>query len=297
MVSCPVLCPVYEHDKLGVDNLWDLIHSECVKLLDQQNIWHSSIDLIHFSWLERKKDNEDETVGILPDTLTGEVAFHSSQDILGLLREHGITNVKVVYHESVFRPSSGPELFAPISDLDLLKAVIDPLTMVLGLPFAGLKTLKSQGTMDFYFQVGNEWYAVTAHYVLFSQSKGNDEYIYKAGPCKDVILTETKSFISFLNKIQAHIDTFNDIVKISGLEHWVNMLIARSQGGSPNAQQVVNNEWTKPANCVIGHVIWAPPISIATTPHSYFQDVCIIKLDKKKFIQSFRGNVLDLGAC
>jgi hypothetical protein len=44
---------------------------------------------------------------------------------------------------------SGPELFAPISDLDPLKAVMDPVTTALGLPIAGLKTLKSQGTMGF----------------------------------------------------------------------------------------------------------------------------------------------------
>jgi len=58
---------------------------------------------------------------------------------------------------------------------------------------------------------------------------------------------------------------------------------------------MVNDKWTKPANRVIGHVIWAPPISSATAPHFYSLDVCVVKLDKKKFIQNFRGNVLDLG--
>src|SRR6266851_5230410 len=59
-------------------------------------------------------------VGILTDTLTraGEVAFHSSNDILDLLKKHGISNVDVVYHESVARGFSGPEVFAPVSDRD-----------------------------------------------------------------------------------------------------------------------------------------------------------------------------------
>ena len=32
-------------------------------------------------------------------------------------------------------------------------------------------------------------------------------------------------------------------------------------------------------------------------PYSYTQDVCVIKLNKKKFWPNFMGNVIDLGAC
>jgi hypothetical protein len=72
----------------------------------------------------------------------------------------------------------GPELFAPVSDLDPLKAVIDPVTTALGLPIAGLKTLKSQGTMGFFFRVGKALYAVTARHVLYSENEGNDTCSY-----------------------------------------------------------------------------------------------------------------------
>ena len=117
-------------------------------------------------------------IGVLPDTLTSEVAFHSSNDILNLLKEHGISDVDVAYRESMARCFSGPELFAPVSDLDPLKAVIDPITTALGLPIAGLKTLKRQGTMGFYFGVGKDLYAVTARHVLFPEDEGNNAYSY-----------------------------------------------------------------------------------------------------------------------
>lgn len=117
-------------------------------------------------------------VGVLPDTLTSDVAFESSNDILDLLGGHGIFDVDVAYHESVARASSGPSLFAPVSDLDPLKAVIDPVTTALGLPIAGLKTLKRQGTMGFYFRVEKALYAVTARHVLFPEHKGNKGYTY-----------------------------------------------------------------------------------------------------------------------
>jgi hypothetical protein len=187
-------------------NLRTDIRSKVVKLLNQRNIQHSSVDLVRFSWTEDEDieddggngDDEDIEdvdikvapygtvvitpvtiwVGVLPDTLTGEVAFHSSNHILNLLKEHGISDVDVAYRESVARGFNGPELFAPVSDLDPLKAVIDPVTTALGLPIAGLKTLKSQGTMGFYFRVGQDLYAVTARHVLFPENEGNNLYSY-----------------------------------------------------------------------------------------------------------------------
>ena len=117
-------------------------------------------------------------VGVLPDTLTGETAFHSSNDILNLLKEHGIFDIDIAYRESMARGFSGPELFAPVSNFDPLKAVIDPVTTALGLPIAGLKTLRTQGTMGFYFRVGKDLYAATARHVLLPEDFGNNLYSY-----------------------------------------------------------------------------------------------------------------------
>jgi hypothetical protein len=170
------------------DNLRTDVCSKVVELLDQQNIQHSSIDLVRFSWVEENYNVAPYRtvvttpvtiwVGVLPDTLTSEVAFHSSNDILNLLKEHGIFDVDVAYRESVVRGFSGPELLAPVSDFDPLKAVIDPVTTALGLPIADLKTLKSQGTMGFFFRAGKALYAVTARHVLFPQDEGNKIYSY-----------------------------------------------------------------------------------------------------------------------
>jgi hypothetical protein len=183
-------------------NLRTDVHSKVVELLGRRNIQHSTVDLVRFSWVEENEEVEESEddiedidikvapygtvvttpitiwVGVLPDTLSGEVAFHSSNDILDFLKEHDISDVDVAYRESVARGFSGPELFAPVSDLDPLKAVIDPVTTALGLPIAGLKTLKTQGTMGFYFRVGKDLYAVTARHVLFPEDEGNNPYSY-----------------------------------------------------------------------------------------------------------------------
>jgi hypothetical protein len=102
------------------------------------------------------------------------------------------------------------------------------------------------------------------------------------------------------------------------------VLTARLEGDSPNAEQAAHElvetqrklsktqtvieklkkfylktkmPWSKPEDRVIGHVVWAPPVSVSTAPHSHTRDVCVVKLNEKKFSQNFRMNVLELGAC
>ena len=431
------LLPVYGHPILGEGDLWDTICSKVVQLLDEREIRHSSVDLVRFSWVEKKedgkgkgvdnrkgkgvegskrkgvvdgkgkgvedgkgksvedsksindkgngvedgegkdvkdgegkdvkdgkgkdvedgKDAEDPEdvdidtkvtpyepavitpvtiwVGVLPDTLTGEVAFHSSKDILDLLAKHGISDVDVAYRESVVRDLSGPKLFAPVSDVDPLKLLIDPVTTALGLPIAGLKTLHNEGTMGFYFKVGEDLYAVTARHILFPEHDGNNQYnyigmffpqedecdfdfCYKAGPKKEVVLMGTATFHRLLESLQDRIGNLNTSVDV--LKKQIVTYTTRSQDGGPapakaaqdltmfqaqltNSQTAIvalkrfflemKKNWSKPEERVIGHVTWAPPITFI----GHTQDVCVIKLDKPKFWDNFKGNAIDLGMC
>ena len=52
-----------------------------------------------------------------------------------------------------------------------------------------------------------------------------------------------------------------------------------------------------PEQRVIGHVVWSPAITAGTAPHDFTKDVCVIKLDKSKFLPGFKENAVDLGAC
>jgi hypothetical protein len=132
----------------------------------------------------------------------------------------------------------------------------------------------------------------------------------------------TKAFNNFLISIQGHIGNLNATVVV--LQKRMTALVARVEGGGPNAQQAagdleetqrelaktqvaivelkkffvkIKKEWTNPKDRIIGHVVWAPPVSVSTAPHNYTKDVCVVKLEKKKFFKNFKGNVLDLGVC
>jgi hypothetical protein len=150
--------------------------------------------------------------------------------------------------------------------------------------------------------------------------KCNSNYAYKGGPKKEVVLMGTRGFNSFVESIRGRIGTLN--ITVSILETQVAVSTERSESGGPDAERAkhelaetqyelskartaivelkkfyvkVKKPWSKPEDRVIGHVVWAPSISVST-PHGYTKDVCVIKLDNKKFLQNFRGNVLDLGA-
>lgn len=191
-------------------NLRTEIHSKLVKLLDQQNLQHLSIDLVHFSWVMDDKEDEDNKdyrddgedsdiedsniklspyrtvittpvtiwVGVLPDTLTGEITFKSSNDILDLLKEHGISDINIVYHELVARSSSGPKLFAPALDHNPLKAIIHPMTTTLSLSIAGLKHSIARAQ----WVSTSKWVRICmlspACHILFPENLGNNTYTY-----------------------------------------------------------------------------------------------------------------------
>ncbi|KAH9931504.1 uncharacterized protein B0H18DRAFT_1093306 [Fomitopsis serialis] len=342
---------VPENHKLGKDGLWDRIRAE-------RGIQLSSVDLVRFTWVEKNDDQEDQEdddddeegqegqddvtnyddiapitpvvdgtvyttpvtiwVGVMPETTTGEHAYNPSRDILNLLQQYNITDVDVAYRESEVKFSGSPELFAPVSDLDPVKDVIDSLSTPLSLPIAGSKT-KMQGTLGFYFRIEEDLYAVTARHVLFRANEANVECNYVAGPKKKVIVMGRNTFTNHLAFLQSTIGPLLDTAEY--LKTRITSLTAAVDGGGSRAEQsrlelpetqeqlvktrtkidalkahfvTVKKTWSKAKDRVIGHVVWAPPISVATPPYYYTQDVCVIKLEKDKF-RHFRRNVLSLG--
>ncbi|KAI0041415.1 hypothetical protein FA95DRAFT_1501512 [Auriscalpium vulgare] len=321
------LLGVYYHNKLGQNNLWATIREAAVELLDNRKVQFTSVDLARFRWEEQNTVSGRETVtsrvtiwvGVLPDSTTSEAAFESSQDILQLLNQHDIRDVDVAYRESVAQPRTGPALLAPVNNYHLLKDVLDRVTTTLGLPIAGLKTPRTEGTLGFYFGVGEDLYGVTARHVLFPEDLGNTQFRlhHSAGHRKEVILMGERGFDEFLAFIEDKIDTLKTAVTI--LERSVATYRRRAEDGNAQAATdlalfendlkntreaiesheaflaTMKKDWSKLDDRVIGHVVWAPPITGRNKPHGYTQDVCVIKLNKKKIGPNFLGNVIDLG--
>lgn len=179
------------------------IRSKTAGLLDAKQIKFTSIDLARFRWEKETEDGlgKDVTspvtiwIGVRPDSTNGDAAFECAQDIFGLLKGYGVDDVEIAFRESEARPLAGPILSAPVNDFHPLKSVIDSLTTTLSLPIAGLKTLHMQGSLGFYFKVGEDLYGVTARHVLFPETEGNDAYSYENCTFISSIFSKTMSGI------------------------------------------------------------------------------------------------------
>lgn len=128
----------------------------------------------------------------------------------------------------------------------------------------------------------------------------------------------TKGFKDLLASIQAQIGSLNEAVVV--WERRVRTYTAKVEDGNQQAAAdletfqrdldgarltivelksffaTLKKDWSDVKNRVIGHVVWSPPITGLNPPDGYTQDVCVIKLDKDKFLPNFRGNAIDLGA-
>ncbi|EIW81472.1 hypothetical protein CONPUDRAFT_124600 [Coniophora puteana RWD-64-598 SS2] len=317
------LYPVYDH-KLG--DKWEDVCPRVRGLLDKQQVRFSTIDLVRFRTVPDQQTPASITpvviwVGVLPDSLAVEDASNSANAILALLNDEGITAVDIEFRESVFRRSAGVELYEPASDLDAIRHVIDPLTTALGLPIASAKTPHLQGTMGFYFKDGDDLYGVTARHVLFPTDEDNSDYTYNPrGPRKEVLLMGTKAWDDYLKSVQIQIGVLGTAAEIH--ERSIGRLEGRVAGDDPAAEKAkkeltktrellkettdaidelqelyeqTKKDFGKPSQRVIGHVVWSPGITVGTGPHGFAKDVCVVKLDKAKFLPNFKGNVIDLG--
>jgi hypothetical protein len=57
----------------------------------------------------------------------------------------------------------------------------------------------------------------------------------------------------------------------------------------------ITKHWGSPSQRVLGHVVYAPPISIGTGPEKYTEDWALVELDRDKIDWNvFKGNVVSL---
>ncbi|KAI0682550.1 hypothetical protein BC835DRAFT_1298724 [Cytidiella melzeri] len=329
------LAHVDEDHELGKDGLWDVVRDLIVLLLDSKAIKHSSLDLVCFTWVNENHSVTEPVgygaryttpptvwIGVLPNTLSADLAYEAALEILEILKQHNISGVDVAFRESVVKFSRGPALYGPPDgDHDPLYQVVDNVSTPLSLPISTLGA-KTQGTLGFYFKVGNDLFAVTARHVLFDHDEGNDEYRHVGTfVLKEVVVMEGPAFDNYCASIHAHIrDLYCTVASCEKRAVHHKKAKAEAKDGSPEAldsaqslksiecemttaranivtlngfYQNIREHWRNPEDRIIGYVHWAPSINTAVSPHRYMRDFCVIKLDKKKF-KNYAGNVVSL---
>lgn len=269
---------------------------------------------------EGKREYTDATVwiGILADTLD----YARALEMLGRIRSfiNNVSSVKVniAFRESMAQPLVTQALYPPAEFGDYLCEFIDNVSVALSLPIAGRRT-DMQGTMGPYFQWKGDLYALTARHNLFLSNDGNTEYIYHpSSPKREVVLMGENAFESYKTAIQVRISNLNDTVRaldlqIAALEqrirNGINVDEAQAKLTELQAEHLktkntikalkkffvtLSEKWADLKDRVIGYVVWAPPIACGVGDNKYTVDLCVVKLNKRRF-SKFIGNVLSLG--
>jgi hypothetical protein len=55
-------------------------------------------------------------------------------------------------------------------------------------------------------------------------------------------------------------------------------------------------KWSKPSQRVLGHIAHSPPITPSAGIEGFTEDYAVVELDSSKIKDTFKGNVIDLGA-
>ncbi|KAI0085547.1 hypothetical protein BDY19DRAFT_996676 [Irpex rosettiformis] len=269
---------------------------------------------------EGKREYTDATVwiGILADTLD----YARALEMLGRIRSfiNNVSSVKVniAFRESMAQPLVTQALYPPAEFGDYLREFIDNVSVALSLPISGRRTYM-QGTMGPYFQWNGDLYALTARHNLFVSNDGNREYVYHtSSPKREVVLMGENAFDAYKTAIQARISNLNDTVKaldlqITALQQRIQneINVEESQAKLTELQAehlktkntikalkkffvTLSGKWGDLKDRIIGYVVWAPPIESGVGDNKYTVDLCVVKLNKRRF-SKFIGNVLSLG--
>jgi hypothetical protein len=266
-------------------------------------------------------------VGVHPDSLQGEDAFNSGNEILNLLVTFDIDDIEVEYRESVYRRWVGPALLRSVSNVNTTVDVRGPLTPALGTSIAAFDRPGAQGTTALYFSEGGDTDKVlglTCHHVLFKTDMETNSGYHFAGagaPRKYVQLLGTRAFERLLASIRTRFSRYRDVVV--PYERLIRRLEARVGGDDEEDvaearrelrrarglldhtneaigdlerfHEKVKKEWGEPMQRIIGHICSSPPMAFNVGPEGFTEDWGAFELDGEKFRDAFQGNSIDLG--
>ncbi|KAF9790395.1 hypothetical protein BJ322DRAFT_385619 [Thelephora terrestris] len=267
-----------------------------------------------------------------PDTTTAENAHDVSPDIISLLEKVGVEGAVIEWYEGTVETLAGPPLLRVTLDTDPTYYVRRFLTAVLGMPITTQEREDddAQGSVGFFFhenkskrgEASARVPGVSNRHVLHKTN--TDDYQFKGAgaPRQLVRVCGSRRFQRGVNEIKARIGRLGSdaelfVTEIAELQLQVASEdpdeVEEAEAGVTAKQaklaeikqhiglleafdKEVNAQWSDIERRNMGHVDWAPKISVDVEGNRYTLDVGTFELDEAKFKPHFKGNVIDLGA-
>ncbi|KAF8307794.1 hypothetical protein DL93DRAFT_2119448 [Clavulina sp. PMI_390] len=317
-VFCHPIVSVWTHD-LG----WRI-----VDIMDAHQIRFITIDVIRY-----KIFNVDEEpvfgpvtirIGVDSGSTTPTAAHHVAQEVLALLKDYGMSDVDVDFHESHHIRLAGPPLMKPVDELDPLASVVIPFTPTIGFPVSSTARPTAQGSMALYLSEGgdsNTLFGLTCRHVIIGPEEPNDDFIHpESGPNNISLLSEpgfSRATADVASEIAAcdtsvkhrlkRIEWFKKVEKgdnadsvIQASQHRTETqsLLSKELGKKAELEKFLlhlNSDWQNVGHRILGPVIRSPPIRLGAGEHRLTEDWAIFEIDRTKLGDGFAGNRIDLG--
>jgi hypothetical protein len=254
-----------------------------------------------------------------------EVAKTAAVGCKKILAAAEFPEVEVAFRESIFTRSV--QLLNHVPSVDPTADVRSPFTGTLGVQIAPQKSPHFEGTGALYLCEGsqsNRVFLLTARHVALPPSLHRNELYERKGtkwtnqPRYDVLILGSNAYPAALEDMMAKIGRtiiFVDQYKrelaalgkaVEGEDATVaeareefkgNLVKAEKTIAAVNAfHSDITKHWSVGSERVLGHVVYAPPISVSTGPKQFTQDWALIALRRDRIDwNNFKGNVMYLG--
>jgi hypothetical protein len=316
-----------------LNGVWETVGPKICDLIMAQKINLSSVDPARFFTQATPGEEEKGSlgpiviwVGVIPGS-TSDTAHEVSQEILVLLREHGVKDAVVEWREAVLQRLADPPLMRHVGSTNPTHHVRRFLTALLGIPLAtkGMEVEDAQGTLTLWFHENKDkdgnpsykFYGVSNCHVLRKDTTVN--YEHKGGaPGDSVRVCGLRRFQRGLDEIKKHISNHGiraevwtrEIDRLEAMEQ--DEEIAREirahrrnldeENEAIRQLEVLYEEVTKhwfdiQLHRDIGYVQHAEAINIDVEGGTrYTSDWATFLATEAKVKTCFEGNVVDLGA-
>ncbi|KAH9944412.1 uncharacterized protein BXZ73DRAFT_87317 [Epithele typhae] len=259
-------------------------------------------------------DQEGDTMGpvvvwmfVYPNSTTAEDAFNATPGILSILDSHGIQGASVEWSEGVveMKPTFHLRCF---------------LTTALGMSVTKdeMEVTDAQGSVAFFFHENQDEHGAPSDKVFGVSNchvlHGSPSVDYKLHPASCRI---QRVRLAGLRRYQRGLEETKMAVaghakKAEGLVKQIDLLQQTPTIDDPNEAEELakahcdrsvvetflvdmQTKWSDLDFRNIGHVHWAPRISVDVQDTNYTRDLATFEVEERKFKPCFKGNVLDLG--
>jgi len=319
-----------------LNEVWHDVAPQICKLLKARHIRYSAVKAARFfTHGEDEKGCLGPIViwiATHPKTTTAENAHDVSPDIISLLETFGVKGAVIEWYEGAVETLAALPLLRVTLDTNPTYYVRRFLTAVLGMPITTKEREAddAQGSVGFFFHENRtrrdepsaRVFGVSNCHVLRKTATVDYEFKETGAARQLVRVAGSRRFQRGVNKIRAHIGHLGSdaellVTEIADLELQLASddpdEVEEAEAGVKAKQtkltevkkdigvleafyNELNAQWSDIGRRNIGHVDWAPKISVDVEGDRYTMDVGTFELDEARFKPNFKGNVIDLGA-